>query len=66
MTPYEVVTLSEEETALLRRIYEDLMALSGSRVPSVRASARAAVAHVAQAMNGEGIAFELYTGQWTD
>jgi hypothetical protein len=63
---YEVVTLSDEEVAKLQRCYEDLMALSGCQVPSVRAAAREALASVAQALNGQGLRYELYTATWTD
>ena len=61
MNAYEKIKLSNEETVTLERVYDDLMRLSQCRVPSVRASARAAVAHVAQALNGQGLAYELYT-----
>jgi hypothetical protein len=63
---YEVMTLSDEEVARLQRCYEDLMVLSGCRVPSVRAGAREALASVAQALNGQGLRYELYTATWTD
>jgi hypothetical protein len=63
---YDVVTLSNAETETLKRIHDDLMALSTCRVPSVRASARAAVAHIAQALNGQGLAYELYSKRWDD
>jgi len=65
MNGYEVVSLSEEEVERLRRVYDDLLALAESSVPSVRASARAAIAHIAQALNGEGLAYELYTKNWS-
>jgi hypothetical protein len=60
-TRYEVVSLNHEETERLLRAYDDLLALCSCRVPSVNAAARAALAHVAQALNGEGIAYELYS-----
>lgn len=62
MTSYEVITLSDEEKERLLRTYDDLAALARTcRVPAVRAAARAALAQVAQALNGEGLAYELYT-----
>jgi hypothetical protein len=63
---YEVIELSTDDRERLERVYADLMALSTCHVPSVRATARAAVAHVAQALNGEGIAYELYTKHWKE
>ena len=63
---YTVTTLSDEERAALERVYADLMLLASSQVPSVRAAARAALAFVAQAMNGQGLAYELYTKRWED
>ena len=62
---YAVVTLSEGERERLQRAFDDLMALGECAVPSVRAAARAAVAHVAQALNGEGLGYYLYTDTWT-
>lgn len=58
---YEIMALSAYENELLQRVNDELLALAGCSVPSVRASARAALAHIAQALNGEGIAFQLYT-----
>jgi L-fucose isomerase-like protein len=66
MTDYEVVRLEPEERERLERAFDDLMVLAESRIPAVRAAARAAVAHVAQALNGQGIGYELYTGRWND
>ena len=63
---YTVSALTQEEIDLLQRIYSDLMILSSCSVPSVRAAARAAVAHVVQALNGQGLAYELYTRDWVD
>jgi hypothetical protein len=63
---YVVSTLSDTERERLERIYDDLMALTACEVPSVRAAARAALAHIAQALNGQGIAYRLYTKEWTD
>lgn len=58
---YEVTTLTEEERATLERVYDDLMSLTACRVPSVQGSATHALAHIAQALNGEGLRYELYT-----
>ena len=66
MNAYEVVELSDEERELLQRVYADLMSLARSEVPAVRAAARTAAAHIAQALNGQGIAFELYTKEWQE
>jgi len=63
---YAVTTLSDEERDRLQRIYAELMQLTSCQVPSVRAAARAAMAHIAQALNGEGLAYELYTKSWQD
>ena len=66
MSGYEVIRLEASERERLERAFDDLMALAESPVPAVRAAARAAVAHVAQALNGQGISYELYTGRWKD
>ena len=66
MSAYEVSSLSKDEVERLRRVDADLHSLAGCNVPSVRAAARAALAHIAQAMNGEGLAFDLYTNRWAD
>lgn len=63
---YEFATLTEEDRERLQRAYDDLMALSSCRVPSVRAAARSAIAFVAQALNGQGLQYELYTESWED
>jgi Family of unknown function (DUF6052) len=63
---YEVITLSDDEQERLQRSYEDLTALADCRVLSVRAAAREALASVAQALNGQGLRFELYTNTWSD
>jgi Family of unknown function (DUF6052) len=60
---YEVAELSEPERERLVRVYQDLWILAASNVPSVKAASRAALAHVAQALNGQGIAYELYSGR---
>lgn len=66
MSAYELTTLTDGETERLRRIYADLLELTGCNVPSVRASSRAALTHISQAMNGEGLAYELYTNRLAD
>ena len=48
----------------LQRAYDDLMALSSCAVPSVRSAARSALSFVAQALNGQGLQYELYTVTW--
>lgn len=58
---YQVLLLTAEEQATLPRVRDDLLALAASDVPSVRAAARTALAHIEQAMNGQGMSFELYT-----
>jgi hypothetical protein len=63
---YEVVTMKDDEKERLQRCYDDLMALCGCQVPSVRAAAREALASVAQALNGQGLRYELYTSNWSD
>jgi Family of unknown function (DUF6052) len=63
---YAVPSLTDGERTRLQRVYEDLQALADSSVPSVRATARAAIAHVAQALNGQDIRYELYTKKWLD
>jgi Family of unknown function (DUF6052) len=63
---YEVIALSDDEKERLQRCYDDLMALSQSKVPSVRAAAREALSSVAQALNGQGLRYELYTNNWSD
>ena len=61
---YPVQELSATEVLTLRRVYADLMRLAESEVPSVRAAARAAVSLVAQALNGQGLEYDLYTKNW--
>lgn len=63
---YEVITLSGDEQERLQRCYDDLMVLSESHVPAVRAAGRHALASVAQALNGQGLRYELYTKNWSD
>jgi hypothetical protein len=63
---YEIITLNDDERERLQRSYDDLMVLSQSRVPSVRGAAREALASVAQALNGQGLRYELYTSTWSD
>jgi Family of unknown function (DUF6052) len=63
---YEIIGLTENEKERLQRCYGDLMSLANCEVPSVRAAAREALASVAQALNGQGLRFELYTNSWSD
>jgi hypothetical protein len=63
---YEVIALNDDEKERLHRCYDDLMSLSQSKIPSVRAAAREALASVAQALNGQGLRYELYTNNWSD
>jgi len=64
MTAGEAALLSNDERERVFRVYQDLKILSSSPVPAVRAAARAALAQVAQALNGQGLAYELYTKDW--
>lgn len=58
---YQIITLSTEERDRLQRVYTDLLSLAGCEVPAVRSAARAALAQIAQALNGQGLAFDLYS-----
>jgi hypothetical protein len=59
---YAVPTLSAAERDRLERTYQDLLSLASEcEVPAVRANARAALAMVAQALNGQGLRYELYS-----
>jgi hypothetical protein len=58
---YQVVGLTDEERERLQRVHDDLVTLAGCSVPAVNAAARSALAQVVQAMNGQGLAYELYT-----
>lgn len=58
---YRVVTLTPDERSTLERVRVDLLALSACEVPAVRAAARSALAQIAQALNGQGLDFDLYT-----
>jgi hypothetical protein len=61
-----VTVLTDTERERLLHVYTDLMSLAQCEVPSVKASARAAVAHVAQALNGQGLLYDLYTNRWDE
>ena len=63
---YQVVVLALEEEERLLRVRDDLVALAGCAVPSVSAAARAALAQIEQALNGQGLAYELYTASLPD
>lgn len=61
---YDVSRLTADERKRLERAYEDLMLLaSETDVPAVRANARAALALVAQALNGQGLRYEHYSNR---
>lgn len=62
---YAINTLTDDDRERLERVHDDLLSLSNSDVPSVRAAARAALAHVAQALNGQGISYTLYSNRWS-
>ncbi|TMD10529.1 MAG: hypothetical protein E6J02_00850 [Chloroflexi bacterium] len=61
---YEIQRLSEAEQQQLQRVYDDLKQLAQSSVPGVASAARAALAQVATALSGEGLAYELYSKDW--
>jgi hypothetical protein len=63
---YAIVTLDESEIQRLKRTRDDLLVLSECEVPSVRAAARLALAQIQQAMNGQGLSYELYTSHLSD
>lgn len=57
--------LTARETERLRECYATLHELAAScGVPAVRAAARAAVAEVHVALDGQGLEFEMYTHRW--
>ena len=61
---YEVARLTEPEQERLQRAYDDLMQLASEcEVPAVRANARAALALVAQALNGQGLRYDHYSNK---
>ncbi|MFD4660059.1 DUF6052 family protein [Kitasatospora sp. NPDC058444] len=58
--------LSPEEEQRLRDCYDALHRLAAScQVPSVRAAARAAVAELHAALDGQALEFEYYSHRWT-
>jgi hypothetical protein len=57
--------LSAADKEKLKRVYDDLLDLSMSEVPSVAAAARAAVAQVATALSGQGLHYDLYSKLWS-
>lgn len=66
MTRDDNARLAPAELEQLRRCYRDLKQLATSRVPSVRAAARAAVAQVYAALSGQGVVVEYYSQAWLD
>ena len=57
--------LSAADQEKLKRVYDDLLQLASSEVPSVAAAARAALAQVATALSGQGLHYELYSKRWS-
>jgi Family of unknown function (DUF6052) len=57
--------LSPDDKDKLKRVYDDLLDLTLSEVPSVAAAAKAALAQVAAALSGQGLNYELYSKRWT-
>ena len=57
--------LSAKDKEKLKRVYDDLLDLTMSEVPSVAAAARAALAQVATALSGQGLHYELYSKRWS-
>jgi hypothetical protein len=57
--------LSAADKEKLKRVYDDLLDLTMSEVPSVAAAARAALAQVATALSGQGLHYELYSKRWS-
>jgi Family of unknown function (DUF6052) len=64
VSTYAKPELSKAEAVRLKRVYEDLQQLATSDVPAVAAAARAALAQVHTALNGEGLLYELYSKNW--
>jgi hypothetical protein len=62
---YRRPELSEADKEKLKRIYDDLLDLTMSEVPSVAAASRAALAQVATALSGQGLHYELYSKRWS-
>jgi Family of unknown function (DUF6052) len=64
MTSGELTAREEQQ---LRDVYTTLHELAAScAVPARRAAARAAVAEVHVAMNGQALEFEHYTSRWLE
>lgn len=58
--------LTAHEERQLREVYATLHELAATcSVPAVRTAARAAVAEVHTALDGQALEFELYTSRWT-
>jgi len=61
------VELTGREQRQLRECYSTLHELAENcAVPSVRAAARAAVAEVHVALDGQAMEFEMYSHRWLD
>ena len=65
MSDYALPVLSAEDQEKLKRVYEDLLDLTMSEVPSVAAASRSALALVATALSGQGLHYELYSKRWS-
>ncbi len=64
---FERPELTPAQRERLRRAYDDLMALAtGCEVASVRAAARAGLAQVHAALNGQGLLYELHSERFQD
>ena len=61
---YAKPELNPSEQEKLKRVYDDLLELASSEVPSVAAAARAALAQVAAALSGQGLHYELDSDRW--
>ncbi|GAC1617629.1 MAG: hypothetical protein NVS9B1_26960 [Candidatus Dormibacteraceae bacterium] len=60
--PRPELTAADRER--LKRVYDDLSVLAENEVPAVAAAARQALAQVAQALNAQGLRYELYSHTW--
>ena len=65
MSDYALPVLSAEDQEKLKRVYDDLLDLTMSEVPSVAAASRSALALVATALSGQGLHYELYSKRWS-
>ena len=64
---YARAELSADHRQRLERAYDDLLELATAcPVPAVKAAARLALAQVHQALNGQGLRYELYSNRLQD